>query len=303
MGRSWFVALLIVGCNAAVPVTGGEPPAGSRTEGVATTSTSDLSGTTDAHDDATASPASSSTTSSSTAGGETWQCGLGLTCEETGDIAPAYACDPVAQDCPRGEKCAWWATDGGSLWNGTRCVEAPTDPVSLSSTCTMQGGFVSGVDDCAIGTTCFWVEPGTLGGTGECVAYCDLDAPDCPGRTQCQTWEWNETAVCIPACDPLTTACPDGSNCVRTDRDFACLPIYTELGQAFALCEATNGCEAGLACVDAAGLPRCDSDRCCSPYCDLTAPTCPDGTACVPLFEADETPVGHEDLGFCGTPT
>lgn len=237
--------------------------------------------------------------STSTGIAETGPCWAAITCEHTTGGGVQFACDPVAQDCDSGEVCVWWANDGGTIWNSTRCVDAPATPAPVGAPCTAEGSAVSGIDDCGPGALCFWVDPDTL--VGECVAYCDPETSEsaCPRGTRCHSWEPENMAACLPDCDPLNTACSN-AGCVPTRQGFACLPQQLGGDTPFELCEVTNGCAPGQSCVDAKRLPACTWDRCCSPYCDLRLPTCPEGTTCVPYVLGDPIP-GLETLGLCGS--
>src|SRR5690606_7229360 len=44
------------------------------------------------------------------------------------DTGSTAECDVFAQDCPPGEKCTFWADDGGSSWNALKCVPVVDDP-------------------------------------------------------------------------------------------------------------------------------------------------------------------------------
>ncbi len=99
----------------------------------------------------------------------------GVVCDFLCDDSPKPDCDPFAQDCPEGQKCAAVITDGGSAWDATRCVDVigtdkPGEP------CTMED-VASGVDSCIEGAMCWDVAEGV----GECVAQCtgSGEAPVC----------------------------------------------------------------------------------------------------------------------------
>jgi hypothetical protein len=224
-----------------------------------------------------------------------------ICCDETGELTPP--CDPWGQDCDPGEKCAWWANDGGTLWNYTRCVPLDPDPAPRDAPCEVQGSGVSGVDSCEAENVCFWVDPDSLEGT--CVALCDPseESSSCPEGTQCHQWYEDSLAVCIPSCDPVRGACsPTNGACVPTNNGFSCWPTYGPyIPEPGALCELQN-CEAGHSCVDASLVVGCEHDRCCAAYCDLDAPTCPEGTACIPYFGDDPAPADYAHIGVCGPP-
>lgn len=106
-------------------------------------------------------------------------------------------CDSLAQDCPEGEKCAPWNADGGTDWNGTKCVMvigdgAPGEP------CTAPDGKFGGIDDCAAGSFCWNVDRNNL---GTCVAQCtgDTDSPLCPPNFKCQVGQNFNINLCFPS--------------------------------------------------------------------------------------------------------
>jgi len=51
----------------------------------------------------------------------------------------AVECDVWSQDCPSGEKCMPWVSDGGSSWNATRCTSLTNDPNQPGDPCTVEG--------------------------------------------------------------------------------------------------------------------------------------------------------------------
>ena len=46
----------------------------------------------------------------------------------------------------------------------------------------------------------------------------------------------------------------------------------------------------------------CDGAGCCTPFCDLTAPVCPDGLECLAFYEEGQAPQCFEDVGVCFPP-
>jgi hypothetical protein len=61
-----------------------------------------------------------------------------------------------------------------------------------------------------------------------------------------------------------------------------------------------------LQCTDAAALPACAGESCCTPLCDVTLPEpqCEalPGAICAPFFLDGEAPLGFEDVGICVSP-
>jgi hypothetical protein len=77
------------------------------------------------------------------------------------DGGSMHECDTFVQDCPPGEKCTVWASDGGSSWNATKCVAVVDDPSGPSEPCHVELSAVSGLDDCERGAPCWDVDPKT----------------------------------------------------------------------------------------------------------------------------------------------
>ena len=86
---------------------------------------------------------------------------------------------------------------------------------------------------------------------------------------------------------------------------FNCGPTLPLAGGHGAVCGGIQAaCLDGHGCypevVAAAG---CESEWCCTPFCDLTEPnTCPGaggGEVCTPVYEPGASPPGLEDLGAC----
>ncbi len=162
---------------------------------------------------------------------------------------------------------------------------------------------VSGIDDCATGSICLWLDDQ---GIGECVAMCGgtPDAPACDPGTECLVTAGGLLAVCLPPCDPLTTVCDAGSCIPGAFGGFACFPFLGPAAPLGGACEHHSQCPAGSVCTGATASPSCIDDDCaCTPWCDLDATSpeavCDAGRACVPWFEPDRAPVGLGNLGYC----
>ena len=220
----------------------------------------------------------------------------------TPDVPHIEECDIWNDDCPRGEKCTYWANDGGSLLNATRCVPLDPQPVGPGEPCVAQG---QGFDDCAAGSVCW---SSTRYPEGECVAFCvgSPEDPDCSDPGSVCHVSGDGLALCIPQCDPLDPqACPEGQACYPVDSSTVCVSDASgEDGGIFEPCEYVNTCDPGSHCAAADTVGQCDAgaSSCCTPYCDLTAPSCPEGTQCVPLFDEGAGPPDSENVGSCGVP-
>ena len=82
------------------------------------------------------------------------------------DVPAVELCDVWDDDCPRGEKCTFWANDGGALPNSTRCVPLDANPAGPGEPCRAES---LGFDDCDVGSMCWNVD---RTGHGECIPFC-----------------------------------------------------------------------------------------------------------------------------------
>jgi hypothetical protein len=223
--------------------------------------------------------------------------------------ARGEGCDTFAQDCPSGQKCVPYANDGGSTVNATRCVDIHPQAVGQGEACwtgnTPSSGH-TGVDNCDFGMVCWDVDPETnIGlclqlceGTGEHM-YCSDPDMACVGK---------EVNVCFPKCRPLEDNCPAGCGCYAVSNNLACAPDASgDMGAYGDPCEFVNVCDPGNVCLGAEAIPACaeGSPGCCTEFCDLTAPACPDaelGVECVPWYEEGQAPPENENLGVCVLP-
>jgi hypothetical protein len=203
-------------------------------------------------------------------------------------------CDPWLQDCPEGEKCVPYASEGGS-WEGNKCVpimgdQPPGEP------CT-YGGVVEATDDCDASSACW---------NDTCHAFCTgtpMD-PECPVGSTCVLTSNPVLTFCFFDCNPLTQNCAPENGCYWTGEKFDCVPSSEDL-PAGESCEFTNACEIGTICVTAEIIPGCDGVGCCSPFCNLGlgGPECDvlPGTSCAPFFE-NMAPPNYEQVGICVMP-
>lgn len=222
-------------------------------------------------------------------------------CGPDGGTTP-IECDLLMQDCPRGEKCAPWANDGGSAWNATKCVPVENDPDAVGEPCTVEGSGVSGIDSCDDASMCFNVDSDT--NTGECFAFCEGDyrEPTCDDGFVCPVSGDGVLLICIPTCDPtVSSSCGESEVCVPYyDGRFVCAPNADLDGAFLDPCAFVNACDPGLMCISPDALDACDNGSgCCTPFCDLGQPDCPDTTTCAAYFEDGGAPEGLEHVGVC----
>jgi hypothetical protein len=99
-------------------------------------------------------------------------------------------------------------------------------------------------------------------------------------------------------CHPLAGACDDGLGCYPVPADmFECGPEGS--AGASDKCNNDADCADGLYCAASISLVDCKGPQCCTPFCDLDAPDCPDGYGCQPYFPGDGAPAGLDDVGIC----
>jgi hypothetical protein len=214
-------------------------------------------------------------------------------------------CDVFAQDCPDGFKCMPWANDGGGSWNAAKCTEVANDAGAPGDPCKAEGGGVSGVDDCELGTMCWFLDEKN---EGTCIDMCKgtIDAPTCPDQSQiCDISNDGVIIICLDTCYPLTQDCPDGQICFWDGgTEFICdFDASGDAGKYQDPCAYINVCDYGLWCAGPESVPDCVSDTgCCTPYCSLETPDCPAGTVCEAWYEEGNSPPGQEDIGGCVIP-
>lgn len=296
----------ILGCGSAVPSGPQEAGSSSTSAGSA-----ESSSTTD-DDPTTPNPSSDPTTASSSDPtidpSTTDDTSPGTSSDTDGSSSSGGLiewCDTFTQDCPAGQRCVPWANDGGPAWNSTRCVPIVDEPSALGEACTAQGDpATTGFDSCDVGAMCWNIGED---GEGRCVGLCSgsVDDPECVEEdTWCSISAASPLALCLLSCDPVLSEqdCDEGEVCIVANQNSLCAPDASEDGGALGEgCEFTNACDPGLGCV----MPleeHCDPDAngCCLPYCHISAPDCPLGLECLPVFENHET---LDDLGLCYEPS
>lgn len=227
------------------------------------------------------------------------------------DDGTAGDCSVWCQNCTEGQKCAAFGPAGEEIWNQAECKPIPNRPKATGEPCAVAGDSNSGDDDCDKGTACFGFP---LSIPPQCYALCKGNPlnPSCADpNTRCANIAG--LPLCVPICSPLgLQTCPKA--CLPTQWNCAdCFPM-TELdtfmcqehseGEPYGQpCLAHAMCENSMFCSPPGRVPGCASDsRCCTPYCDLDAPTCPPGTVCNEVFGPGAAPDTLKNLGICLSP-
>jgi hypothetical protein len=223
---------------------------------------------------------------------------------------PQFECSTYQQDCPEGEKCQPYATEGFQH-NATGCFPLAQRPIPEGSSCTVN--FDDGLTDlCDVGLSCRDDVCRPL-----CTCESDGVSEACPDATPVCINPGTAAPVCIPACDPTEAdTCPNGQACyyisdIPEENPFICVPDASgpDSGTYGSFCEFVNACDPGLLCVVGTAVPGCNSDECCTAFCDLGEPaasqSCPgfaEGQQCIPFFSAGFAPEGYDHVGFCSIP-
>lgn len=283
--------MIVLGCGPSLEPQGG---------GAASTGNGDVTSTGRSGSSTGIDPSTSSGAADTTDDGDGFIIRGELTCASLppGTLGHCSWCEPSVQDCPSDEKCTPFAADGdASVWSATRCSPIPKRPAQIGEPCVMEGAPTSGLDDCALGSMCWGVDPETLEG---CVPFCSpppIELPCDPGLA-CSVSSGGYIMLCLPPCDPLATdSCTTDEVCVPDGYEgFFCYPQPVEPLDDGMLCEVANQCGEGRACV-AGGVSGCDEIRCCASMCDLSVaepnPSCSDGTQCMPIDDR------FENVGVC----
>jgi hypothetical protein len=222
------------------------------------------------------------------------------------DVIGAAACDPLAQDCPEGEKCIAYSSTGDT-WDANKCVPV-TGSNAPGDSCVYNGANL-GTDDCDATSVC-WnaIDDGNGVLVGTCYPFCtgSVDNPMCDDPAQsCRVVNEGVITICLPRCDPLLQDCAEGLGCYwsGTSGTFQC--IITAGGiPTGEPCGYNNDCNPGNFCADAAALDMCNGSACCAAYCDLTEdPTpCLAPLECVSFFDEGTAPPEYMNLGLCILP-
>jgi len=227
-----------------------------------------------------------------------------IDCDSSGGGEPQ--CDVWAQDCPEGEKCAGYSSNGNNSWDANKCVAVDPAPDSPGAECTVELSGVSGIDSCGPSSMCWDVDFET--NEGVCVEYCEgsKESPTCAAGKSCAILNDGVLILCLDQCDPLLQDCPGDDACLPNGESFICVLDASgpDLGAYADPCEYANSCDPGLVCMNPEYVEDCPAAGCCSPWCDIDVPNeCPGDTQdCIPWYEEGMAPPGYESVGVCGIP-
>lgn len=307
MGSRFSVALtLLVACGPAV----GSTPGGSSSSGEIASSGTTAVPTTTGSDPTTSGASSSSTTvqGESSDASTTGCVPDGPTLPPNPDD-PESRCSVVDQDCGCGLRCTLYIPDEDTYyqpWDNSGCFPADPEPVALGEPCVHEDFTWSGRDNCPVGAMC---EDFDRDGVGVCREFCHNSMPDECTEPDAVPWVGCQECgcVCQVSCDPRDDGCGEGNGCYLRYNLGICGPTVPEPGQQGDPCEFENGCAPGLACIGADSAPDCDpklGSGCCTPYCDVSDPVCPEGSQCEQLWAPGEAAAPIlEDLGYCILPS
>lgn len=264
----------------------------------------------------TSTDGTSGVTSSGTAseGGQTSDGSSGQNISCVGDPDLNGDCDIWCQDCGSEAKCVLFGPVPNVMtkWIDTKCHTVSTPAKKIGDDCTIVNGETEWIDDCETGSMCLAIY-NKDSGMPTCVEMCggSPDSPQCPEPARCVTY--GHLPLCARLCDPLDPnhGCPETCQAVDQSCD-DCFPMTAEgtFTCGISISEASVGspctyqshCTTSLYCAPSQRFPDCSEDRCCTPYCDLNAPSCPMGMKCFETFEPGAAPKGVEHVGVCLLP-
>jgi hypothetical protein len=168
----------------------------------------------------------------------------------------------------------------------------------------VEGGGVSGIDDCGLGLICLNTDANNM---GTCVQFCQGMDEDCSPGDVCAIYNDGVLPICLVACDPLLQDCPTGQECIDTpNQQFICFTDASGAtgadGDPCPPMDGENSCDPGLWCGP--GSNACQDVNCCTPYCDLgDANPCSSPDECVSFFgDPMSAPPEYADVGVCILP-
>ncbi|MCB9566138.1 MAG: hypothetical protein H6710_02795 [Myxococcales bacterium] len=306
MTKTWtatFALALIVGCS------GGKGTSASETSDNSSTSSASAASSTSTSSASASSTSGGSQTGSTSAGSASASAGSSGSSTGAVFIVPPDGgvgqCDPLAQDCPEGQKCTAVSPMEGEPWGVNVCVDVMGDG-QVGDPCDVMNGKYTGLDNCAEGFICLLTDDDGVGGT--CVEFCNADMLCPQSGAMCSVYNDGSLPICLANCDPLTQDCAVGQGCYPAagGGTFVCFKTSVGMGEGGVGdgCNYTNQCQPGLMCAAPELVPDCAESGCCSPFCAVSEGNgvCLQGQECLPYFEMGSAPPGYEDVGVCALP-
>ncbi len=202
--------------------------------------------------------------------------------------SPPAKCDYQDELCPEGQKCSF-----DDELSQTACFDIDPAPDDVGEPCEGSGVPYGGADNCGDQAICW---------DGVCLPVCPLDDPWCFPGFSCDWCQECALGICALSCDPLIQDCPGDHTCVPSGEDFVCLrDASRELGAYLEPCELPTHCDPGLHCLSSRQVTGCEAAGCCTPWCDINEPSCPDALECAPWYEDWQGP-GVNFIGICRAP-
>ncbi len=189
-------------------------------------------------------------------------------------------CDPVAQNCPGGQRCTYARGDGGTF---RTCVAEGT--VDELGACQLASSEPLGVDTCKKGLFCVDMPKPDGGDVFLCGRLCHGTATCAAPRGECNEVLRLSGTTELPLfcgtpsqrCDLLAQNCEGPLSCYPANSTALCATTGN-LAEG-APCEFSNQCARGSACV------RTGTGLTCRTLCRLPSgpPSCPTGRRCEAL--------------------
>jgi hypothetical protein len=204
----------------------------------------------------------------------------------THDIAGAFVCDPIKQDCGAGQKCTYTTDPSDNTTLVLTCVAA-TGSAGFEMPCDRNSAGDPGQDTCAAGFFCSVIGwGGTVANPDRhCNQLCYTTA-DCPSNHHCIP-RTDIAGDCVRDCGALgSTSCGGGLVCSSLYQD---IEATMNDGMVFLSCRSPGTGGLADACM-------ADTDCTAGLICDPNEGTC-SGILC-----DDAHPCPDTDAGFsCGT--
>lgn len=224
---------------------------------------------------------------------------------EEREWSEGFECFVRGDACPLDQKCMPISPDGYENPTNLACRPVVEEPDGPYEACSVLGEQGSGLDTCERHSYCR---------DGKCVPMCRgyHETGACLStEARCSANSNGAMQLCEIVCHPILQNCDAGQGCYPVDSAFQCAPVASErgAGNSGEDCGFINACNSGLACVNPDVRSDCSAEAggCCTELCDVAAPDCSPGLACVhwyepfPMFPTN-LPRHLENVGVCVDP-